>query len=135
MGACVICEQDGPLDVIGETDRVWITAPPDAPLPGYVCVIAKLHVEEPYELVGDDRRGFWDDAMRTAEALATFVQPQKMNYEIYGNTVRHLHMHLFPRFEGDPFQGRPIDGASRGYSRTSEQLRRLRHAVDPRVWS
>ena len=32
-----------------------------------------------------------------------------MNDEIHGNTVPHLHMHVFPRYPGDPFEGAPID--------------------------
>ncbi|MGB6535125.1 MAG: hypothetical protein WBF58_04100 [Xanthobacteraceae bacterium] len=32
-----------------------------------------------------------------------------MNYEIHGNTIPHLHLHIFPRYRGDPFEGRPID--------------------------
>ena len=33
----------------------------------------------------------------------------KLNYEIHGNTIPHLHMHLFPRYVGDVFENRPID--------------------------
>jgi diadenosine tetraphosphate (Ap4A) HIT family hydrolase len=32
-----------------------------------------------------------------------------MNYEIHGNSIPHLHMHFFPRYRGDHFEGRPID--------------------------
>jgi diadenosine tetraphosphate (Ap4A) HIT family hydrolase len=30
-----------------------------------------------------------------------------MNYEVLGNTVGHLHWHLFPRYEWDPNPKRP----------------------------
>jgi diadenosine tetraphosphate (Ap4A) HIT family hydrolase len=33
----------------------------------------------------------------------------KLNWEIHGNTIPHLHAHLFPRYVGDRFEGRPID--------------------------
>ena len=32
-----------------------------------------------------------------------------MNYEIHGNTIPHLHMHLFPRYVGDAFENQPIN--------------------------
>ena len=32
-----------------------------------------------------------------------------MNYEIHGNTLPHLHIHLYPRQVDDAFVGRPID--------------------------
>src|SRR5206468_9134801 len=36
------------------------------------------------------------------------LKPRKMNYEALGNTVGHLHWHLFPRYEWDPHPKRPI---------------------------
>jgi diadenosine tetraphosphate (Ap4A) HIT family hydrolase len=33
----------------------------------------------------------------------------KVNYEIHGNTVPHLHAHVYARFRGDRFIGGPID--------------------------
>ena len=35
------------------------------------------------------------------------------NYEIHGNTVPHLHIHLYPRTIGDPFPGQAIDYAQK----------------------
>jgi len=52
-----------------------------------------------------------------------------MNYEIHGNTIPHLHLHLFPRFAGDPFEGRPIDGRTIGFRRSQDEIARLTAAV------
>jgi hypothetical protein len=49
------------------------------------------------------------------------MRRRKMNYEIHGNTIPHLHMHLFPRFDGDPFEGGPIDAAHVKFSRTAAE--------------
>jgi diadenosine tetraphosphate (Ap4A) HIT family hydrolase len=126
---CIICRQGAPLDVIGELPGVWISAPPAAPLPGYACVVAKRHVVEPFQLPEPELTTFFSEAMSVAAALAELLQPSKMNYEIHGNTIPHLHLHLFPRFTGDPFQGRPIDGRSTRFERTPDELERLRAAV------
>jgi len=32
-----------------------------------------------------------------------------VNYEIHGNSIPHLHAHVYPRFRGDRFVGGPID--------------------------
>jgi diadenosine tetraphosphate (Ap4A) HIT family hydrolase len=74
-------------------------------------------------------RPFWAESMSVASALSELAQPSKMNYEIHGNTIPHLHLHLFPRFGGDPFQGRPIDGRSTAFHRSQEDIARLRAAV------
>jgi len=33
----------------------------------------------------------------------------KINYEIHGNSIPHLHMHFFPRYRGDQFEGGSIN--------------------------
>jgi diadenosine tetraphosphate (Ap4A) HIT family hydrolase len=126
---CPICMRATPLDVIAELDTVWVTASPDAVLPGYVCVVSKLHADEPFDLPGPQRAAFWDEAMRVARGLARALGPKKMNFEIHGNTIAHLHLHLFPRFAGDPFEGRPIDWREQQFHRTTHDLDTLAAAV------
>ena len=107
---CGICAAGEPDDGTLELGAVWVTIPEQTPLPGYVCLVSKLHVREPFELPDANRRAFWDDVDRVASALADGLHPEKLNYEIHGNTVPHLHLHLFPRWRNDRFSGRPIDG-------------------------
>jgi diadenosine tetraphosphate (Ap4A) HIT family hydrolase len=126
---CVICREGAPLDVIAELATIWVTAPSRAPLPGYACVVAKRHVAEPFELVEPELTAFWTESMAVAAALNELLRPSKMNYEIHGNTIPHLHLHLFPRFLGDPFQSRPIDGCNRDFQRSPEDIARLQAAV------
>jgi len=93
-------------------------------------VVAKRHLVEPYELPADERVEFWDDCVEAARVLVALFQPAKMNYEIHGNTVRHLHMHLYPRYAGDPYEGRAIDHQSL-CRRTPSELDRIRQALEP----
>ena len=67
--------------------------------------------------------------MVVARALSAELRPTKMNYEIHGNTVRHLYLHLFPRMDDDPFVGRPIDRTAHLFTRSSAELARLRDAI------
>ena len=87
---------------------------------------------EPYELRGPERTGFWEDVLAAAEGLAREFAPIKMNYEIHGNTLPHLHVHLFPRRPDDPFVGGPIDPRRPGVERDPAQITRIARAVSGR---
>jgi diadenosine tetraphosphate (Ap4A) HIT family hydrolase len=132
---CIICRSGGPLNVIAETATCWITADPEAPLPGYVCVVARVHVVEPYDMSAEDQSHFWHDAMTVARAVATVDQPIKMNYEIHGNTLPHLHLHLFPRHADDPYVGGPVDPRHGSVVRTDAELDALRSTIRAAVTS
>lgn len=125
----MICRDAVPTDVIAETAHCWVTAPAAAPLPGYVCVVSKTHVIEPFDLPLDQQAAFWLDVCRAARAVRDAVASTKINYEIHGNTIAHLHLHVFPRYAGDPFVDGPIDGSIRGFQRSQHELDQLAQAV------
>lgn len=132
---CIICVSGAPLDVIAETASCWVTAEADAPLPGYVCVVSKSHVCEPYELSPQEQIAFWADSMEVAAAVAELHSPVKMNYEVHGNTLPHLHLHLFPRQRNDPYVGGPIDPRRASFHRSDAEIAALRAAVAARIES
>ncbi|HET7045345.1 MAG TPA: HIT domain-containing protein [Gaiellaceae bacterium] len=107
--SCSICERGAPLGILVERPTTWITSDERAVVHGYLCVVAKRHVVEPYELEGEERAAFWEDVLFAAERLARLLDPTKVNYEIHGNTLAHLHAHVYARFPGDRFAGGPID--------------------------
>jgi len=118
------------LDVVGELAATWITAQVEAALPGYVCVVSKRHVVEPFELPAPELIAFWQEAMLVARTVNELYRPTKMNYEIHGNTIAHLHLHLYPRFANDPYVGGPIDARLAPFSRSPEQLGAIRRALN-----
>ena len=80
------------------------------PLKGTCYVMSKRHAVELYDLSDDDAFAFLKDVMVTARALKEVTDAAKINYEIHGNTVPHLHLHLFPRyFVGDRFSDSVVD--------------------------
>ena len=89
------------MHLLGETPMVEVISAESVPLPGYVFVASKKHAVESFDLSVEDQRWFWTDAMLVARGVAYVLRPTKMNYEIHGNTIPHLHMHLFPRTAGD----------------------------------
>ena len=76
---------------------------------GYCVLVCLKHVREPYELPQDEREQFFDDMMRAGMALERVYGADKMNFQILGNAVPHLHCHLEPRYYGDASPNRPID--------------------------
>ncbi|MEP7199457.1 MAG: HIT family protein [Chloroflexota bacterium] len=75
---------------------------------GYCVLICRMHVRELYHLSAADRAQFVADLTRTGQALETVFQPVKMNFEMLGNAVPHLHCHIKPRYYGDPAPAAPI---------------------------
>jgi diadenosine tetraphosphate (Ap4A) HIT family hydrolase len=107
----------------------WVTAPLCAPLPGYVCLVARRHVIEPYQLPQPEQQAFFAEAMATARAVAELLRPVRVNYELHGNSIPHLHLHLYPRHAGDPFVGGPIDPRHLPVTRDDAQLAALREVI------
>jgi diadenosine tetraphosphate (Ap4A) HIT family hydrolase len=121
-------EEPHPEWMLAETDVCKISAWREGVLPGYACVLSKAHVVEPFELPEDQQARFFLDAMAAARGLAELFQPSKMNYEIHGNTVPHLHMHLFPRMPGDVYVGYP-NHCRTLFIRSDEDIDAMRQAV------
>jgi diadenosine tetraphosphate (Ap4A) HIT family hydrolase len=76
---------------------------------GYCLLICLKHVREPYELPQDEQEQYWDDMMAAGMALEKVFGADKMNFQILGNAVPHLHCHIEPRYYGDASPGHPID--------------------------
>jgi diadenosine tetraphosphate (Ap4A) HIT family hydrolase len=130
---CPICQSirstGQPQDTLVALDASWVTAPRRAPLPGYVCLVSRRHVIEPYQLPEPEQRAFFAEAMRTARAVAELLRPIRVNYEIHGNSIPHLHLHIYPRYSDDPFVGGPIDLRNLPFRRNDQQLAALRDAI------
>ena len=61
-----------------------------------------------------------------ARAIETAFRPHKLNYELLGNQVPHLHWHLFPRYADDPDALQAgLAGPGRGPSATPAVRQRL----------
>lgn len=80
-----------------------------APVSGYACLVSQLHAVELHDLPEATASAFMRDAQRVSRALKAVTGAVKLNYEIHGNSLPHLHMHFFPRHRGDRFEGQPIN--------------------------
>lgn len=71
---------------------------------GRVIVASKFHVSEIVDLSPRDRQAFLDDVATVIGALHRAFKPKKVNVGAYGDTGCHLHFHLVPKYEDDPFE-------------------------------
>jgi diadenosine tetraphosphate (Ap4A) HIT family hydrolase len=76
---------------------------------GYACLVFARHAVELHDLNEAEAAAFMRDMRRVSAAAAAITNPVKMNYEVHGNTAPHLHVHFFPRYQGDQFEGGPIN--------------------------
>jgi diadenosine tetraphosphate (Ap4A) HIT family hydrolase len=74
---------------------------------GYSLLISREHATE-LSMLGPHRSAFLNEMALLAEAIECCFHPHKMNYELLGNQVPHLHWHLFPRSKQDPDRLRPV---------------------------
>ena len=88
-----------------------LCAHPDVPLKGTCYLITREHYVELFDMPADALLGFMQEVQIAARVLKEVVGAFKINYEIHGNTIPHLHLHLFPRYLEDPFAGTTIDYA------------------------
>jgi diadenosine tetraphosphate (Ap4A) HIT family hydrolase len=74
---------------------------PDQSFRGRCLVTLREHHTELFQLTPAMRTAFLQDVSRVAEAIFQVLRPIKINYELLGNLVPHMHWHLIPRFLED----------------------------------
>jgi diadenosine tetraphosphate (Ap4A) HIT family hydrolase len=92
---------------------------------GYCVVVSRRHARELYDLAVEARRGYLDEMCLVARAIGECFRPHKLNYELLGNQVPHLHWHLFPRSSTDPEALQPVWLALARAEHDPEERRRL----------
>ncbi|MFI5285415.1 MAG: HIT family protein [Candidatus Dormibacteria bacterium] len=101
-------------------------------VPGYsVAYWHGRHVCEPWELADDELAGYFGEVNVVSRVLARFFDSAKMNYQILGNIVPHLHVHIFPRGQSDRRPRAPLvwpPDLDRGNSETVSEIE-LRRSV------
>ena len=73
-----------------------------------VVVWRGRHVVEPTELADEEAAAYGREVLRVSRALLAVLEPVKLNYDVLGNSVPHLHTHLVPRYADDPRPGWPF---------------------------
>jgi diadenosine tetraphosphate (Ap4A) HIT family hydrolase len=117
-----------------EFEHSYLTLNRDQFFPGYCLLFSKQHITELFDLDLESRQGMMEEVTRTAAALAKLFRSDKINYELLGNMVPHIHWHLVPRLCTDPLWPRPVWAESHQERHLSGEEYRLcseqiRHAL------
>lgn len=75
---------------------------------GAAFFVARRCVAELHELTDKERAAFLEEMTVVARAVHTAFSPRKLNYELHGNSVPHLHWWITPRYAHDPRPRSPI---------------------------
>jgi diadenosine tetraphosphate (Ap4A) HIT family hydrolase len=134
---CPLCRQVGgegcPADeIVGEFPHSIAVLGPWQYYLGYCVLIARKHARELADLPCDERLAYFEEMCLLAEAISRVFQPRKLNYELLGNQVPHLHWHLFPRYESDPDKLKPAWLAVERAERDPNARVQLQSSVLPR---
>jgi diadenosine tetraphosphate (Ap4A) HIT family hydrolase len=139
--ACPLCEEGRPDSTAGGV-RFYSGAVSDAYLVradiqrGLSIVVWRgRHVAEPTELTDAEAAAYGREVLRVGRALEAALRPIKLNYDVLGNSVPHLHTHIVPRYADDPRPGWPFpfpdpDPEPMPEDRLFADVEALRRAID-----
>jgi diadenosine tetraphosphate (Ap4A) HIT family hydrolase len=128
---CPFCQKLAALDRLPPEDVVWRFPHSVALLGpwqlyhGYCLLVSRRHARELSQLDDVERRHYLDEMCLLARAIEEAFHPHKLNYELLGNQVPHLHWHLFPRSLQDPDALKPVWLALDRAERDEAERRRL----------
>ncbi len=108
--SCDICnrwETDEDLRIV-EFGLSYLVLSRDQFFPGYCLLFTKKHVTELFHLDPEARQELMEQVSRVACVLSGLFRADKINYELLGNMVPHIHWHLVPRFRHDPLWPQPV---------------------------
>jgi diadenosine tetraphosphate (Ap4A) HIT family hydrolase len=102
-----------------------------------IAVFRGRHVVEPTELDDREAATYGREVLRVGRAIEAAFAPVKLNYDLLGNSVPHLHVHVVPRYADDPRPGWPFpfpvsDPAPMPQGRLDDDLAALRQALGGR---
>ncbi len=138
---CPFCRNLSDLDSQGSEELVWQFPHSVAILgpwqyyQGYCILVARTHATELSQLPDAERVGYFNEMCQLARAIGKAFHPRKLNYELLGNQVPHLHWHVFPRYDHDPEALKPVWLALDRAERDESERQRLRTGFGSRSHS
>ncbi|MCC6139389.1 MAG: HIT family protein [Nitrospira sp.] len=75
---------------------------------GWTVVVFRRHATELFQLAPTERIQLMEEVTLVAKTLAHAFEARKINYELLGNQLPHIHWHLIPRLATDPAPLEPV---------------------------
>jgi diadenosine tetraphosphate (Ap4A) HIT family hydrolase len=76
--------------------------------PGWTVVVLKHHATELFHLAPTERIQLLEEVNIVAKTLSQVYEARKINYELLGNQLPHIHWHVIPRLASDPAPREPV---------------------------
>lgn len=102
--------------------------------PGWTVVVLKRHATELFHLAPTERIQLMEQVSRAARGLAETFEAKKINYELLGNQLPHIHWHVIPRLASDPAPLEPVwrvqhEPVQPPASELQERIQRIRGGI------
>jgi len=94
--ACFIC--DATIPDLGSFRHWSVSAANEQNYLGKCILALRRHEEDFLALRAEEREEMWAAARAVRDALMRCFAPDRFNYQVLGNSVAHVHMHLTPRY-------------------------------------
>ena len=75
---------------------------------GWTVLVLKRHATELFDLTREERSQLIEEVTEVSRTLAVVFDAVKINYELLGNQLPHIHWHLIPRLADDPAPKEPV---------------------------
>ena len=101
---CLYCSKNKDLDSLMikicdlEVSTVYLFK--EQTYKGRCNVVFKEHKSEITDLTEEEAAAFIKDIRRVAKAIQKAFNPGKINYGAFADTMKHLHFHVVPKYEG-----------------------------------
>ena len=107
---CRACQRAWPSTEyhLGDCDLTRAYLFDDQFFQGWTILVLKQHATELFHLSPSERAGLMEEVSAVAKALADVYGARKVNYELLGNQLPHIHWHLIPRGQDDPAPVEPV---------------------------
>ncbi|RPH80074.1 MAG: HIT family protein [Nitrospiraceae bacterium] len=76
--------------------------------PGWTVVVFTRHATELFHLAPTERIQLMEEVNLVAKTLSQVFKAKKINYELLGNQLPHIHWHVIPRLASDPAPLEPV---------------------------
>jgi diadenosine tetraphosphate (Ap4A) HIT family hydrolase len=87
-----------------------------------IVIWHERHVVEPTELDPNEAGAFWLELLEVGRTIEAAFELIKLNYNLLGNEVPHLHAHVVPRYADDPRPGWPSPFLEDGAPPTCQRI-------------
>lgn len=96
--SCKFCHRDNKNLLIKEYNYWTLELHSNQAYLGRCLVILKRHTEDLFDITKDEAKELFDISKSTRDALVKIFKPELFNYGSLGNFVKHVHLHIIPRY-------------------------------------